>query len=141
MHHIISPRTVECTKVVLSLLSHDPTIVVSQNLIQILNQGQYVCKGASLMVPAFTAILHAATHMAPMLIFRMQSLRRIQLCYTALPSLYQLHFHGIRQNWTSPQDGAPSITQCPTAPVETVTYRWTATRYGSTWYVEHTPGQ
>ncbi|KAK4498856.1 hypothetical protein PRZ48_009366 [Zasmidium cellare] len=48
-----------------------------------------------------------------------------------------VHFHGIRQNWTNPEDGVPSITQCPTAPGETVTYRWRATQYGSSWYHSH----
>ncbi|KAF2164057.1 multicopper oxidase [Zasmidium cellare ATCC 36951] len=48
-----------------------------------------------------------------------------------------IHFHGIRQNWTNPEDGVPSITQCPTAPGETVTYRWRATQYGSSWYHSH----
>ncbi|KXT07171.1 hypothetical protein AC578_2414 [Pseudocercospora eumusae] len=38
-----------------------------------------------------------------------------------------LHFHGIRQNWTNPMDGVPSITQCPTAPGDTFT----------SWYHSH----
>lgn len=41
-----------------------------------------------------------------------------------------LHFHGIRQNWTNPMDGVPSITQCPTAPGDSFTYTWRATQYG-----------
>ena len=24
-----------------------------------------------------------------------------------------IHWHGIRQNWTNPMDGVPSIVQCP----------------------------
>ncbi|KAI9048532.1 hypothetical protein LZ554_007365 [Drepanopeziza brunnea f. sp. 'monogermtubi'] len=48
-----------------------------------------------------------------------------------------LHFHGIRQNYTNQHDGVASITQCPTAPGETVTYTWRATQYGSTWYHSH----
>lgn len=30
-----------------------------------------------------------------------------------------------------------SITQCPTAPGETITYTWRAEQYGSTWYHSH----
>ena len=48
-----------------------------------------------------------------------------------------LHFHGIRQNYTNPMDGVPSITQCPVAPGESITYTWRATQYGSTWYHSH----
>ncbi|KAG4033800.1 hypothetical protein MFRU_004g03030 [Monilinia fructicola] len=48
-----------------------------------------------------------------------------------------LHFHGIRQNYTNDADGVPSITQCPTAPGESITYKWRATQYGSTWYHSH----
>ncbi|CAL3967584.1 unnamed protein product [Diplocarpon coronariae] len=48
-----------------------------------------------------------------------------------------LHFHGIRQNFTNQMDGVASITQCPTAPGETIVYTWRATQYGSTWYHSH----
>ncbi|KAK8029851.1 multicopper oxidase [Apiospora rasikravindrae] len=48
-----------------------------------------------------------------------------------------LHFHGIRQNYTNDNDGVASITQCPTAPGNTFTYKWRATQYGSTWYHSH----
>ncbi|KAI0481955.1 multicopper oxidase [Xylariaceae sp. FL0804] len=48
-----------------------------------------------------------------------------------------LHFHGIRQNWTNPMDGVTSITQCPTASGNSVTYTWKATQYGSSWYHSH----
>lgn len=47
------------------------------------------------------------------------------------------HFHGIRQNYTNEQDGVASITQCPTAPGESMTYTWRAVQYGSTWYHSH----
>lgn len=30
-----------------------------------------------------------------------------------------------------------SITQCPTAPGESMTYTWRATQYGSSWYHSH----
>ncbi|KAL4934678.1 multicopper oxidase [Aspergillus undulatus] len=48
-----------------------------------------------------------------------------------------LHFHGIRQNWTSGMDGVPSITQCPIAPGDSYTYRWRAVQYGTGWYHSH----
>ncbi|KAH8846986.1 hypothetical protein MCOR27_008448 [Pyricularia oryzae] len=48
-----------------------------------------------------------------------------------------MHFHGIRQNYTNQNDGVTAITQCPTAPGSTVTYKWRATQYGSTWYHSH----
>ncbi len=49
-----------------------------------------------------------------------------------------IHFHGIRQNNTIPQDGVASITQCP-IPGEggKMTYKWTATQYGTSWYHSH----
>lgn len=48
-----------------------------------------------------------------------------------------IHFHGIRQNYTNQMDGVVSITQCPTAPGDSMTYTWRATQYGSTWYHSH----
>ncbi|QKX53200.1 uncharacterized protein TRUGW13939_00276 [Talaromyces rugulosus] len=48
-----------------------------------------------------------------------------------------VHFHGIRQQNNSPNDGVPSITQCPVAPNDTITYKWRATQYGTTWYHSH----
>ncbi|CAJ2512545.1 Uu.00g055600.m01.CDS01 [Anthostomella pinea] len=48
-----------------------------------------------------------------------------------------IHFHGIRQNYTNENDGVSSITQCPTAPGDSVTYSWRAMQYGSTWYHSH----
>lgn len=47
------------------------------------------------------------------------------------------HFHGIRQNYTTQNDGVPGVTQCPVAPGQTYTYTWRATQYGSTWYHSH----
>lgn len=52
-------------------------------------------------------------------------------------SVASLHFHGIRQNYTNQNDGVASLTQCPTAPGDTITYEWRATQYGSTWYHSH----
>ncbi|KAJ5724922.1 Multicopper oxidase type 3 [Penicillium malachiteum] len=48
-----------------------------------------------------------------------------------------LHWHGIRQNYTNQMDGVPSITQCPITPGKTMTYKWRAVQYGSTWYHAH----
>lgn len=48
-----------------------------------------------------------------------------------------IHFHGIRQNYTGQNDGVASITQCPTAPGDTITYKWRATQYGSSWWHSH----
>ncbi|KAL1632433.1 hypothetical protein SLS56_003675 [Neofusicoccum ribis] len=48
-----------------------------------------------------------------------------------------IHWHGIRQNNTNWMDGVPSITQCPIAPGESMTYTWRATQYGSSWYHSH----
>ncbi|KAF2233277.1 multicopper oxidase [Viridothelium virens] len=47
------------------------------------------------------------------------------------------HFHGLRQNYTNEMDGVPSITQCPVAPGESMTYTWVATQYGTSWYHSH----
>jgi FtsP/CotA-like multicopper oxidase with cupredoxin domain len=48
-----------------------------------------------------------------------------------------IHWHGIRQNYTNPNDGVPSVTQCPIPPGSTMTYRWRAIQYGSSWYHSH----
>jgi FtsP/CotA-like multicopper oxidase with cupredoxin domain len=48
-----------------------------------------------------------------------------------------LHFHGIRQNFTNPNDGVSSLTQCPIAPKSSMTYRWRAVQYGTSWYHSH----
>ncbi|KAK5167025.1 uncharacterized protein LTR77_007754 [Saxophila tyrrhenica] len=48
-----------------------------------------------------------------------------------------LHFHGIRQNHTNEMDGVSSITQCPIAPGHSMTYKWTATSYGTSWWHSH----
>ncbi|KAI1771423.1 multicopper oxidase [Hypoxylon cercidicola] len=48
-----------------------------------------------------------------------------------------IHWHGIRQQFTSENDGVASITQCPAGPGEVQTYTWRATQYGSTWYHSH----
>lgn len=48
-----------------------------------------------------------------------------------------IHFHGVRQNHTNQNDGVAAITQCPTAPGQTTTYKWRATQYGSSWWHSH----
>ncbi|KXH41757.1 multicopper oxidase [Colletotrichum simmondsii] len=48
-----------------------------------------------------------------------------------------IHFHGIRQNYTNEADGVASITQCPTAPGDSITYTWHASQYGTSWYHSH----
>ncbi|KAI1338166.1 putative multicopper oxidase [Xylariaceae sp. FL0016] len=48
-----------------------------------------------------------------------------------------LHWHGLRQNYTTQHDGVASITQCPVAPGDTITYRFRAEQYGHSWYHSH----
>ena len=48
-----------------------------------------------------------------------------------------LHFHGVRQLNTAYADGAISQTECPIAPGDCHTYKWTATQHGSSWYHSH----
>jgi FtsP/CotA-like multicopper oxidase with cupredoxin domain len=48
-----------------------------------------------------------------------------------------IHWHGIRQNYTNEMDGVASITQCPIAPGDSMTYTWRASNYGFSWYHAH----
>ncbi|KAH7041161.1 multicopper oxidase-domain-containing protein [Microdochium trichocladiopsis] len=48
-----------------------------------------------------------------------------------------IHWHGIHQRNTNAHDGVPGVTQCPTAPGKTTTYRFRATQYGTSWYHSH----
>ncbi|KAF2468474.1 uncharacterized protein BDR25DRAFT_231537 [Lindgomyces ingoldianus] len=48
-----------------------------------------------------------------------------------------LHFHGIRQLNNNEHDGVPSLTQCPIAPGESMTYKFIATNYGTSWWHSH----
>ncbi|EMC99490.1 hypothetical protein BAUCODRAFT_57035, partial [Baudoinia panamericana UAMH 10762] len=48
-----------------------------------------------------------------------------------------IHMHGLRQNYTNEFDGVPSITQCPIAPGESMTYTFRATNYGTSWWHSH----
>ncbi|KAF7922626.1 uncharacterized protein EAE98_008152 [Botrytis deweyae] len=48
-----------------------------------------------------------------------------------------IHWHGIRQLGSLEYDGVPGVTQCPIAPGDTLTYKFQATQYGTTWYHSH----
>ncbi|KAF2716845.1 multicopper oxidase [Polychaeton citri CBS 116435] len=48
-----------------------------------------------------------------------------------------LHFHGMRQFGSNEMDGVPSITQCALAPGDSMTYKFVATNYGTSWYHSH----
>ena len=48
-----------------------------------------------------------------------------------------IHWHGIRQLGTNPQDGVPGVTECALAPGQSRTYTFQATQYGSSWYHSH----
>jgi hypothetical protein len=48
-----------------------------------------------------------------------------------------IHWHGLRQLNNVENDGVPGVTQCPIAPGDTMTYKFKATQYGSTWYHSH----
>ena len=52
-----------------------------------------------------------------------------------------IHWHGIRQLGTCPQDGVGGITECPLAPGDTKTYSFKATQFGTTWYHSHFSAQ
>lgn len=47
------------------------------------------------------------------------------------------HWHGIRMLHSTEYDGVPGLTQCPTPPGQTMTYRFRVTQYGTTWYHSH----
>ncbi|EEH22972.2 hypothetical protein PABG_05183 [Paracoccidioides brasiliensis Pb03] len=48
-----------------------------------------------------------------------------------------IHWHGIRQKYTSHQDGTNGVTECPIAPGATKTYEFKCTQYGTSWYHSH----
>jgi len=48
-----------------------------------------------------------------------------------------IHFHGVRQLNNNMNDGVPSLTQCPIAPGQSMTYTWVADNYGTSWYHSH----
>jgi Multicopper oxidase len=45
-----------------------------------------------------------------------------------------IHWHGILQTGTPWFDGVPSVSQCPIAPGQSLTYRFRADLYGTSWY-------
>ncbi|KAF8860413.1 laccase precursor [Acephala macrosclerotiorum] len=48
-----------------------------------------------------------------------------------------VHWHGLRQLYGNEYDGVPGITQCPIAPGESMTYKFRAQQYGTSWYHSH----
>lgn len=44
-----------------------------------------------------------------------------------------IHWHGVRQLHSNPQDGANGITECPIASGTTKTYEFRATQHGTSW--------
>ncbi|KAF2800148.1 multicopper oxidase [Melanomma pulvis-pyrius CBS 109.77] len=48
-----------------------------------------------------------------------------------------IHFHGVRHLKNCEYDGVPSITQCPIAPGDSMTYTFVAANYGTSWYHSH----
>jgi FtsP/CotA-like multicopper oxidase with cupredoxin domain len=52
-----------------------------------------------------------------------------------------LHWHGLRQNGTQFYDGVPAVSQCPIPPGGSLTYKFKADLYGTTWYHSHYSAQ
>ena len=48
-----------------------------------------------------------------------------------------VHWHGIRQFFSSPMDGVNAVTQCAIAPGDEWTYTFEALQYGTSWYHSH----
>ncbi|KAF3098746.1 hypothetical protein TWF706_006751 [Orbilia oligospora] len=48
-----------------------------------------------------------------------------------------IHFHGIQQLGTNHMDGASGVTQCPIPVGKSMTYKWRANQYGTSWYHSH----
>lgn len=48
-----------------------------------------------------------------------------------------VHWHGLRQFQTSHMDGVNAVSQCPIAPGDSFTYKFTAMQYGTSWYHSH----
>ncbi|EGD99751.1 multicopper oxidase [Trichophyton tonsurans CBS 112818] len=48
-----------------------------------------------------------------------------------------IHWHGIRMMENMFNDGVPGVTQCPIPPGSSMTYRFKASQYGSSWYHSH----
>lgn len=52
-----------------------------------------------------------------------------------------LHWHGFLQEGTPWFDGVPSVSQAPLAPGQSLTYKFRADHYGTTWYHSHYSAQ
>ena len=52
-----------------------------------------------------------------------------------------LHWHGLLQTGTPWEDGVPATSQCPIAPGKSLTYRFKADLYGTSWYHSHYSAQ
>lgn len=52
-----------------------------------------------------------------------------------------LHWHGLLQHETPYYDGVPSVQQCPIIPKKSLTYRFRADQFGSSWYHSHYSAQ
>jgi FtsP/CotA-like multicopper oxidase with cupredoxin domain len=52
-----------------------------------------------------------------------------------------LHWHGLLQHETPYYDGVPSVQQCPIVPKKSLTYRFRADQFGSSWYHSHYSAQ
>lgn len=48
-----------------------------------------------------------------------------------------IHWHGVRLLNNAANDGTPGVTQCPLAPGTSMTYRFHADQYGTSWYHSH----
>lgn len=48
-----------------------------------------------------------------------------------------IHWHGVRQLNNNVNDGTPGVTQCPIAPGTSMTYKFHAEQYGTSWYHSH----
>jgi FtsP/CotA-like multicopper oxidase with cupredoxin domain len=52
-----------------------------------------------------------------------------------------IHWHGLLQKETPYFDGVPSVQQCPIAPSKSLTYKFKADQYGTSWYHSHYSAQ
>ncbi|KAF3931380.1 Laccase-2 [Dactylella cylindrospora] len=48
-----------------------------------------------------------------------------------------IHWHGIHNKGTNHMDGVTGVTQCPIPVGKSMTYKWRATQYGTSWYHSH----
>ncbi|KAJ4301509.1 hypothetical protein N0V90_003602 [Kalmusia sp. IMI 367209] len=48
-----------------------------------------------------------------------------------------IHWHGLRQYNNVENDGVNGVTQCPIAPGDSFTYKFSARQYGTSWYHSH----